>query len=216
MRFVIDLDGVVFDFDRGWIERYNREFGTDIGINQDQRYNELHLLVGLAAPIDFWDWFRYTTGFLDLPLYDGAEEALERQGKLGHVTLATSRPKWARMQTNRAVRGLHHDDLAFIAQKEMLLADVYVDDNPEQLEKLYRMRSRAEVWRIRRPWNEQLEQFENNADSLLAVVQNFRQGGSPSVLSAHGETPPLSEHPNPTTEAERIIKAEKERTKNER
>ncbi len=30
MRLGIDLDGVVADFNAGWIRRYNADFGTDL------------------------------------------------------------------------------------------------------------------------------------------------------------------------------------------
>ena len=44
IRVGIDMDGVLADFNTGWMTRYNAEFGTDLRASMVQQWNGLHTL----------------------------------------------------------------------------------------------------------------------------------------------------------------------------
>ena len=80
MRLGIDLDGVVADFNAGWMRLHTAEFGSELDPAMVDSWNGLHQVGGFADMGEFWRWaspqphrrsiFRY------LDPYPGAVEAL--------------------------------------------------------------------------------------------------------------------------------------------
>ncbi len=58
LRLGIDLDGVVADFNGGWIARYNRDFGASLHPDQVIGWDELHALTAFRSMAEFWAWAR--------------------------------------------------------------------------------------------------------------------------------------------------------------
>ena len=69
LRLGIDMDGVVADFNAGWIERYNRDFGAALHPDQVVGWDELHRLTAFDTMEAFWAWARGDgrSVFRDLP-----------------------------------------------------------------------------------------------------------------------------------------------------
>lgn len=162
MRLGIDLDGVVADFNAGWITRYNTEFGTEIPFDAVRTWDGLHELTHFPDMDEFWRWAEGGTGhsiFRELEPYHDALEALAQLVADGHhVVILTSKPGWA-----------VHDTFAWIAEhriptrevhvtrrKWRVPCDVYLDDAPHNLKAIHRNRPEAFVCRFVRPWNDPL------------------------------------------------------------
>jgi hypothetical protein len=58
MRLGIDLDGVVADFNAGWIQLHRNEFGSDLRPEMVTTWDGLHELGGFADMGAFWRWAR--------------------------------------------------------------------------------------------------------------------------------------------------------------
>lgn len=158
MRLGIDLDGVVADFNSGWISRYNEEFGADVPADAVQMWDGLHELTHFPDGDAFWDWARGRgdgSVFRHLATYHDAVPSLERLAGEHAVVILTTKPDWA-----------VHDTFAWIAdhriptrevhitwRKWRVPCDVYLDDAPHQIERIHRARPEAAVFRFVRPWN---------------------------------------------------------------
>ena len=56
MRLGIDLDGVVADFNTGWVSRYNHEFGSDLTTDLVDTWNAMGELTHFESMGAFWTW----------------------------------------------------------------------------------------------------------------------------------------------------------------
>lgn len=158
MRLGIDLDGVVADFNTGWIRRYNTEFKAEVGFDAVTTWNAIPELTHFRDMDEFWRWARDHDGhtlFRHLETYPGAVQALDRLAQRHDIVIVTTKPDWA-----------IHDTFAWIAQHRIptrevhisdlkwdVLCDVYLDDAPHILAELVEHRPEATVCRFVRPWN---------------------------------------------------------------
>ncbi len=160
MRLGIDLDGVVADFNAGWIRRYNQDFGTSIPLDAVEVWSQYKELTHFTDRAGFWEWARDQGDgslFRHLETYPGAVAALQELEASGQdVVIITTKPDWA-----------VHDTFAWLAEhriptrevhitwaKWRVPCDVYLDDAPHQLTRLHRGRPEAVVCRFVRPWND--------------------------------------------------------------
>ena len=119
MRLGIDLDGVVADFNSGWVTRYNQEFGTDIPLDAMRAWNGIPALTHFRDMGEFWRWARDHGGhsmFRHLETYPGAVDQLSSLRRKGHdVVILTSKPNWA-----------VHDTFAWIADHRIPTREVHI------------------------------------------------------------------------------------------
>ena len=159
MRLGIDLDGVVADFNTGWIDRYNADFGADILPGTITMWDGLHELTHFTAMEEFWEWAKdHGAGsvFRHLDTYEDALPALEELSRDHEVVILTTKPDWAVHDTFAwiADRRLPTREVHILAQKWTVPCDVYLDDAPHQVRAIHRYRPEAAVCRFVRPWNE--------------------------------------------------------------
>jgi len=58
MRLGIDLDGVVSDFNKGWIDQYNAEFDAAIALDAVTTWDGIEPLTHFTDMDAFWEWAR--------------------------------------------------------------------------------------------------------------------------------------------------------------
>ena len=138
MRLGIDLDGVVANFNKGWIDRYNSEFGTELHnesvVSWDGIVQETHF----RSMGDFWHWAR--------DLADGSIfRHLDTFAWISDVRLPT--------------REVH-----IIEDKWAVPCEIYLDDAPHILKGLRTHRPDATTCRFVRPWNDPLPDVVDVAD----------------------------------------------------
>jgi 5'(3')-deoxyribonucleotidase len=159
MRLGIDLDGVVADFNAGWIGRYNTEFAAALPLDAVRHWDGIPDATHFADMAEFWAWARHQNGasiFRHLDPYPGALETLHRLAGAGHeIVILTFKPDWAAADTfawlgehRVPTREIHVTDA-----KHLIACDVYLDDAPHQLQRIAAARPRAATCRFVRPWN---------------------------------------------------------------
>lgn len=157
LRLGIDMDGVVADFNAGWIERYNREFGAALHPDHIVGWDELHALTSFGSMGEFWAWARGDgrSVFRDLPPMPGALEALRALSRDHRIVIITARFDWAIGDTLGwlSEHGVLAREVHFTATKYDVACDVYLDDSPYQIDALAHGRPDATVCRRVTAWN---------------------------------------------------------------
>lgn len=160
MRLGIDLDGVVANFTKGWMDFYNREFGTELVVADSKRWNDLVDLTHFADMDEFWRWSSKLGGrsiFWHLEPFPGAIEALTALADDGHsIVVITTKPKFAEHDTREWIARhlIPTTEIHITEDKWIVDCDVYLDDGPHVLPRLVANRPDATVCRYVRPWNE--------------------------------------------------------------
>ena len=160
MRLGIDLDGVVADFNQGWVERYNRDFGATVSADDIIEWDAPTGLTHFENMSDFWTWAR-TCGegqslFRWLRPYGGAIESLHELARSGHhIVILTTKPDFAVHDTYEwlAEHRVPTTEVHILDDKSTVRCDLYVDDADHNLESLLRAHPTAIVCRYVRPWN---------------------------------------------------------------
>ncbi|NNE12394.1 MAG: hypothetical protein HKN41_09150 [Ilumatobacter sp.] len=161
MRLGIDLDGVVADFNSGWMRLHADEFGSRLTTDMVDSWDGLHHVGGFADMSEFWAWARGNGDrpsiFRHLDPYPGAVESLHELVRVGHrIVVVTTKPRWARADTFHwlADHGVPSDEVHIVDRKHEVDCDVYLDDAPHVLHGLVRHRPEATICRFVRAWND--------------------------------------------------------------
>ena len=157
LRLGIDLDGVVANFNVGWMERYNREFGAQLHDSQVVAWDGLHNLTHFDTMDDFWAWAQIGQAsiFRDLPVYPGAVETMGELALEHRIVIISSKFDWAIPDTLAwlAEHRVPAREIHFVWDKTSVPCDVYLEDAPANLDALVTARPEALVCRMVRPWN---------------------------------------------------------------
>ena len=159
MRLGIDLDGVIADFNAGWMHRYNEEHGTNLRPEMVQTWDAFVPLTRFNTEAEFWEWARNDGGhglFRDLPVFPDALESLKRLSRDHKIVIITTKPPWATAETFAwiADHEIPTREVHITGRKWEVDCDVYLDDGPHNLELLVSERPNRTVCRFIRPWNE--------------------------------------------------------------
>lgn len=159
LRLGIDLDGVVADFNAGWISKYNEHFGTELTAEHVDIWDAPTLLTHFTDMGEFWAWARTSGGgasiFRVLQPYQGAVDALDRLAKRHRVVIVTTKPNFAIHDTYEwlAEHRIPTTEVHIVDDKTTVDCDIYLDDADHNLAALRRARPHATVCRYVRPWN---------------------------------------------------------------
>lgn len=177
MRLGIDLDGVVANFTRGWIERYNREHGTTLREDDATTWGAMLDIAHFADMDEFWSWAANGEGpsiFRHLEPYPGAVAALHHLHRSHEIVIITMKPDFAHDDTREwlADADVPYDELHITEEKWRVSCDVYLEDSPAQLEELARERPDRVVCRFVRPWNSPVDGVRDIVDweEFVALV----------------------------------------------
>ena len=159
MRLGIDLDGVVANFTQGWMNLYNKQFGTDLRFEDSLVWGDMLMLTHFSDMDEFWEWSSDHGGhslFWYLEPFPGAVEALHSLSEDGHhIVILTMKPDFAIDDTHRWIERhrVPTDEVHILEDKWRVDCHVYLDDSPEVLPELARHRPDRTVVRYVRPWN---------------------------------------------------------------
>jgi 5'(3')-deoxyribonucleotidase len=181
MRLGIDLDGVVADFDGGWMSRYHEEFGSDPRLFHaepgapEMVWDGLHHGTHFPDMNTFWEWVHQRHLFRHLDPMPGAPEALTKLASDGHeIVILTAKPDRAVPDTLHWIAdlALPTREIHFIHDKHRVACDVYLDDSPLVLPALVAHRPKAVVCRMVAGWNDPVAGTVDVADwsAFLDVV----------------------------------------------
>ena len=184
LRLGIDLDGVVADFNAGWIERYNAQFGTTLLPEHVDIWDAPTLMTHFTDMGEFWSWARTAGGgasiFRVLQPYHGAIEALERLGRNHPVVIITTKPAFAIHDTYEwlAEHRVPTREVHIVDDKSTVECDVYLDDADHNLEALVAAHPAALVCRYVRPWSHPRPGVVDVADwsAFEAELERLRPG----------------------------------------
>jgi uncharacterized protein len=159
LRLGIDLDGVVADFNAGWIPRYNDSFGATLSVDDVDGWNSPVRLTHFTSMSQFWKWSSEVTGgasiFRVLDPYPHAVETLHRLSRRHHIVIVTTKPAFAVHDTFAwlAEHRIPTTEVHIVDDKTSVSCDVYLEDADHNLEELRAAHRTALVCRFVRPWN---------------------------------------------------------------
>jgi len=180
MRLGIDLDGVVANFTKGWIDFYNRDFDAELEPELVDTWDGLTRITHFEDMDAFWRWSSDLDGrslFWHLETFPGAVEALRRLDEEGHeIVILTTKPPFAVADTHEwiAALGFPTKEIHILEDKWRIDCDVYLDDGPHVLPGLVAHRPDRVVCRYVRPWNAPLAGAVDvaNFDEFRALVDS--------------------------------------------
>jgi len=176
MRFGIDVDGVLYHFQKTACYMLNSMKGYNLNYEDWTYWNWPKDVVSKKD----WNWlwdegvklglFRYGH------LYKGAIEGLRALSKLGDIVIITHRPRSASKDTLDwlAYLNLPISEVHLMTEgqpKSQVKCDLYVDDKPENIEDFI-SNTAGEPLLWRRPWN---STFEPGEYPLFGVVNEWKE-----------------------------------------
>jgi 5'(3')-deoxyribonucleotidase len=177
LRVGVDMDGVLTDFNTGWMDRYNADFGTTLDTSLVRRWDGLYRLTHFESMEAFWTWAQGAgrSTFRDAPPLPGAIEAITRIGKRHRVVIVSSKFEWA-IPDSLAWLADHRvpaREVHFLWDKTLARCDVYLDDAPHQLAELRDGLPDAIVCRMVHPWNDPMPGVRDvhSWDDFEAIVE---------------------------------------------
>ena len=159
MRLGIDLDGVMANFTQGWMNFYNREFGTEFVVEDSRNWGDLVDLTHFKDMDEFWEWASDLDGhsvFWHLEPFPGAVEAVRSLVDAGHhIIVLTTKPAFAVDDTYHWIERhrIPAAEVHILEDKWIVDCLVYLDDGPHILDGLVAKRPNRVVCRYVRPWN---------------------------------------------------------------
>ena len=133
----IPVTGVVADFNVGWMERYNREFGAQLHDSQVVSWDGMLGLTHFPSMDDFWAWAQLggQSIFRELPAFPGALETMRALAADHRIVIISSKFDWAIPDTLAwmSEHRLPAREIHFVWDKTGVPCDIYLEDAPHNL-----------------------------------------------------------------------------------
>lgn len=195
MRIGIDIDDTLFDFVGVWIAEYNKEHDDHV-VLEDITDWEFSGVDFKCSKAEFYNYLHNAYLQLRAEAFPSAIESLDRLGKMGHLPcfITATRRSVAPTKINKLLMELGPDldyELHFTREKWYVACDVYIDDNPKDIEAyLSSLPHNRLVMLYDRPWNRHVE-----ADDASSVVRRIRHVQNESYLRRQLERAQMCQTP---------------------
>lgn len=162
----LDLDGVVVDFERMWMTKWNAEHGTSFTPGMVDRWDWRQGNADMNGE-SFWKWARKVRLWSgDVPTYPGELEAARKLHRHWSVVILSSKPEWSRRDVTRWLEssGIHYQGVIYTGAKVpkwQFRMQAYVDDSPRNLKDLIYYQLTSTVYRMVRNWNEPMRRVHD-------------------------------------------------------
>lgn len=132
MRVGVDLDGVMADFDKAWIDRWNADHGMTLEYKQCDHWDSLVTLTGVTYD-EWWGWAesKHSDLFLEADALPGAVKAVRTLAEDGHeICIVTAKPRWAAGHPSTWLQkhDVPYDEIHVTSKKWYVGVDVLIDD----------------------------------------------------------------------------------------
>lgn len=157
MIILCDMDGVICDLHRPWIDWYNRRFTDTLSVD-DIRSWEMRDVVRADARENVYDFLQKPKLYCDLEPLPGAIEALTRLHKKHRVILVSTPSRDPQTAADKLTWVEKHLPWArrsymLTAHKDLVRGDVFIDDAPHNLAAYYRAWPAAHLVCVDWPYN---------------------------------------------------------------
>jgi 5'(3')-deoxyribonucleotidase len=160
-----DLDAIIIDLIRPWLNWYNTEHGDCITVDDIKQY-KIERFAKKTNTEGIFKFFDEAENYAACPVLPGAAEGLKQLEEQGHdiiITTATSGQtphlKWHLVK--KAAPWLHPDNVMAGARKERLWLDVFVDDAPKNIVKYRNTWPKSQIATISYPYNQDCRSLVN-------------------------------------------------------
>lgn len=161
MRIGVDLDGVMFDFQRRWAGLYETWFDVSMPPAKTRTWESMVSATHFADEGEFFSWFDHAEGWDGMDYIPGAPGAVDTMIRHGmsvvfitarHTELSHTMTRW----WHRSSPWGKTTELAVgVRTKSTIPCSVYIDDSPAVIEQLASAGKRVVVFG--QPWNKHLE-----------------------------------------------------------
>jgi 5'(3')-deoxyribonucleotidase len=160
---VVDLDAIVIDLIRPWLNWYNKLHNDNITVDDITHYKVEKFT---TKTNDVFAFFSDHANYAGCPVLPGAAEGLARLRDLGHDIIiatatagSTANLKWHLVE--KAAPWLNENNVMVGSRKERLHADVFIDDAPKNIVKYRNKWPDAHILTIAYPYNKDCRSLVN-------------------------------------------------------
>lgn len=157
MRIAVDIDGVLADQVTPVLDRVRVRYGVDMDFKDIKSWDEN--ISGTDSDIakEIESAEKVDRHVREMPVIDGAIDALEKLLEEHEIIIATNRPSHTRTATKHWCEelGIPYKDIHFTREmgKEKLSANLLLDDHPSDVLAFIENRDREAIL-FDRPWND--------------------------------------------------------------
>lgn len=162
LRLAIDLDAILIDLMTDWLNWYNYHFHDDLTLDDMTSYH----IENFAKKGDPFLFFENPNNYLNCQPMAGAREALEEFRRDGHQVIiatasivGTSNVKYS--LARKVDPKIKDRDLMIGSQKEVIFADVFIDDAPKNIVAYRNEWPKATIMTIAHPYNQDCRTLVN-------------------------------------------------------
>lgn len=151
---LIDIDGVVADLHRAWLDLYNAEYHDSLTHTDIVKW-EMHEIVKPECGMKIYDFLHHPDIYRKTPPISGAVDGVRKLKNAGHIIvfvtagLSSEKERWMEFLGFGSKKDIISADAT---KKHMIEGDVMIEDYQPTLSAWYRIGRQGIL--INRPWNQ--------------------------------------------------------------